>query len=87
MAARTGARRRPYFNLPEAESARRRLIAGTQHETIAGHVGKELYAELRRLARRPRGRDLGHEPLVSTSCTGSWVPCLDIRAQAATSCG
>jgi pimeloyl-ACP methyl ester carboxylesterase len=63
VAARTGARRRPYFNLPEAE-LRRRLIAGTQHETVAGHVGKELYAELRRLAKAARKRPGPQAPRV-----------------------
>ncbi len=59
MAARTGARKRAYFNLPEPE-LRRRLIAGKHRQVIEGHLGKELYRELRMLAqatqKRPRPR-------------------------------
>jgi len=53
------ARKGAYFNLPEAR-LRRILIAGTGRDTIETHLGRDLYAELRRLvlaaANRPRRR-------------------------------
>lgn len=59
--APTGARKRAYFNLPEP-ALLRRLIDGTQRDVVEGHLGKELYCELRALAKarqkrpRPRGQ-------------------------------
>ena len=56
-----GAHKRAYFNLPEPELLRR-LIDGTQRDVVEGHLGKELYCELRALAKarqkrpRPRGQ-------------------------------
>jgi hypothetical protein len=53
VAGHAGSRKRAYFNLPERE-LRRRLIAGTHREVVQGHLGRELYSELRQLARSTR---------------------------------